>query len=105
MAYIGKVLISSEWAKLEDLIKAQVSGQSSFAFDSDKDYSIQIETSQPGTSFGAYACNSASTPAGDDDGEHLSEEQFVEYKPESGSYLYIKTRGGSTDVKVAVSEK
>ena len=31
--YIGKVLLSDEWEKLEDLIQDQVSGQSAFAFD------------------------------------------------------------------------
>ena len=36
--YIGKVLLSNTWTKLEDLIKAQISGQSAFAFNSDTVY-------------------------------------------------------------------
>ena len=103
MAYVGKVSITSEWAKLEDLIKAQVDGQSAFAFDTSKTYTIQ--TDGPSTPFGARFCNTASTPENDDDGEYLTD-TFVGalYQPESGAYLYVRTRGNTTNIKVSVSE-
>ena len=102
MAYVGKVSITSTWAKLEDLIKSQVSGQSAFAFDTDKTYSIQTEgTNLP---FGARFCNSATEPSADDDGEHLTDEQFAVYKPESGVYLYVKKVRSLGVLKVSVSE-
>ena len=104
MAYVGKVSITSEWAKLEDLIQAQVDGQSSFAFDTSKTYTIQTDC-EKSAPFGARFCNTASTPENDDDGEYLTD-TFVGalYQPESGAYLYVRTRGNTTDIKVSVSE-
>lgn len=104
MAYVGKVKITSSWEKLEDLIQEQVSGQSSFAFDTSKKYSLQADVKTSPVMFGVYVCNSATEPANDDDGEYLTEGLYGEYKPESGVDLWIKTRGNTTDVKVAVSE-
>lgn len=105
MAYIGKVKLSSTWEKLEDLIKAQVDGQSAFAFDTSKEYGIQADTPRGPYIFGAYLCNSATEPAEADDGEHLEQENFGIYQPASGVYLWVKTRGVDGDVKLSVSEK
>ena len=46
MSYVGKVKVSSAWTKLEDLIQAQVDGQSAFAFDTSKTYSVQADTQE-----------------------------------------------------------
>ena len=42
--YLGQVSIGGTWSKLEDLIKNQVAGQSSFSFDATKKYSIQCKS-------------------------------------------------------------
>lgn len=42
--FLGQVSIGNTWSKLEDLIKSQVSGQSSFSFDATKKYSIQCKS-------------------------------------------------------------
>lgn len=104
MAYIGKVKITSAWTKLEDLIKAQVTGQSSFAFNTSKTYSVMADVKSNQTLFGVYVCNAGSEPSEDDDGEYLTEGLFGMYKPESAVYLWVRARGNSTDVKVSVSE-
>ena len=104
MAYIGKVNITSEWTKLEDLIKSQVTGQDSFSFDEEKIYNIQVDLA--GTLiFGAQFCNSASEPTESDAGEHLEEDALGIYQPETGNYLWVKTRGNTTRAKVSVSEQ
>lgn len=107
MAYIGKVKLTTEWEKLEDLIKAQVAGQSAFAFDTSKEYSVQAETPRGPYIMGAYLCNTASEPSNLDDGEHLEQEQMCVYQPESGQYLWVRSRGTAenADVKLSVSEK
>lgn len=105
MAYIGKITTSSEWAKLEDLIKDQVDGQSAFAFDTSKTYNIQVETTRGQYVFGVYLCDSASEPANADDGAHLEEYQMGIYQPESGYDLWVKSRGNNTSVKMSISEQ
>lgn len=105
MAYIGKVTINSEWAKLEDLIKDQVSGQSAFAFDTSKTYLLQVETTRGQYVFGSYVCSSATEPANADDGEHLEEDNFGIYEPESGIYLWVKARGSNRSIKMSISEQ
>lgn len=105
MAYIGKVTLTSTWAKLEDLIKAQVDGQSAFAFNTSKEYGIQVETPRGPYISGAYLCSVASEPAETDAGEHLEAEQYAVYGPESGYDLWVRTRGSDAEVKVSVSEK
>lgn len=105
MAYIGKVALTSEWEKVEDLIKAQVDGQSAFAFDTSKEYGIMTDTQRGPYIFGAYLCHSATKPANADDGEHLEQENFGVYKPASGVYLWAKKRGVAEEsVKLSVSE-
>jgi len=104
MAYVGKVIITNEWEKLEDLIKSQVSGQSSFAFDTDKKYSIQVDTVKAEDNLSAYVCNSATEPVNLDDGEHLNNDLYAEYKPESGVYLYVKKAKSLGVIKVSVSQ-
>ena len=42
--YLGQVKITAEWAKLEDLIKAQIYGQSEFVFDATKRYLLQCKS-------------------------------------------------------------
>lgn len=80
MAYIGKVNVSGDWEKVEDLIKAQVEGQDSFAFDTSKSYPIQV------------------------DGGFLTDGERAVFKPESNKDLYIKVRGNSGGVKLSVSD-
>lgn len=103
MAYIGKITITSEWAKVEDLIKAQVDGQTSFAFDSEKEYFIMADGAPSPVMFGVYVCDSSTEPSNDTEGEYLTEGLPGIYQPESGSYLWIKTRGNTTGVTVSVS--
>lgn len=103
MANIGKVNVANDWEKLEDLIKAQVDGQSSFAFDTSKTYQLQTDCEQHAP-FGVRFCSAASEPSEADAGEHLSDDQSGEYKPEAGVYLWVKIRGNTTNVKLSVSE-
>jgi len=42
--YLGTVKVSEVWEKLEDLIKAQIYGQSAFAFNTAKKYQIQCKS-------------------------------------------------------------
>ena len=84
--YIGKVDINDTWQKLEDLIKAQVDGQSSFAFDSDTKYQLQAETS-----FGARFCEAATEPDDKNEGFCIAETQVAFYKPGSDP-LWVKTK-------------
>ena len=104
MAYIGKVTLTDSWAKLEDLIKAQVDGQSEFAFDTSKKYSIQVDTVKQNHNYSAYFCNSATEPVNLDDGEHLNNDLFAEYTPESGVDMWVKTATTAGIIKVSVSE-
>ena len=82
--YIGKVLLTNTWAKLEDLIKAQVSGQSSFAFDADKTYQLQGEGVEA-----VRLCDFSTTPAATNDGFEIAGTQVADYKPSTG-YLYVR---------------
>lgn len=103
MAYIGKVTLSQDWEKLEDLIKDQVDGQGSFAFENGKDYSLQVDSPNLEIMFGAYVCVSENKPALRDDGEHLTCQSGF-YTAESGVSLWVKIRGNTTNIKMAVSE-
>ena len=104
MADIGKITITSEWAKVEDLIKAQVDDQSSFAFDTDKTYTIQTDCEQHAP-FGARFSISATKPTEPDAGAYLTDDfPGAIYNPKSGVYLWVKIRGNTTSVKVFVSE-
>lgn len=85
MAYIGKVKLTNEWTKVEDLIKAQVEGQSSFAFADGSTYQIQSDAM-----YGARLCEAATAPADKNDGERVLEDHVGIYQPESGTYLYAK---------------
>ena len=104
MAYVGKVKITGDWEKLEDLIKAQVDGQSSFSFDTSKTYSVMADCNTSPIMLGARVCNSVAKPSEPDDGEYLTEGLFGVYKPESGVYMWVRTRSNTPNVKVAVSE-
>lgn len=104
MAYIGKVTLTDSWAKLEDLIKAQVDGQSAFAFDTTKKYSIQVDTVKANHDYSGYFCNSATEPSATDDGEHLDNNLFAVYEPESGVDLWVKEATSAGKIKVSVSE-
>ena len=98
MAYIGKVKVSDTWTKLEDLIKAQIDGQSSFAFSSGSTYSLQ--TDGDNVSF-IRVCNATSTPAESYDGECLDRHICGLYKPDT-AYLYVRKEGHP--VYLSVSE-
>lgn len=104
MAYIGKVTLTNEWEKLEDLIKAQVDGQSAFAFNGSKQYQLQVDTPRGPYISGAYLCVAASEPTPADDGEHLAEQKCALYQTETGTYLWVKTQADQGDVKMSVSE-
>lgn len=97
--YIGKVEIKDEWEKLEDLIKAQVEGQSAFAFDSDTKYVLQSESS-----FGARFCEASTTPSDKNEGFCITETQSAYYKPGNDD-LYVKTKHGTYGLlKIGVLE-
>lgn len=104
MAYIGKVTLTDSWEKLEDLIKA-LDGQSTFAFDTTKQYAIQVDTILSNCNYSGRFCNSATEPANPDDGEHYDSSMapFV-YEPASGIDLYVKKATKVGTVKVSVSE-
>jgi hypothetical protein len=82
--YIGKVLLSDEWEKLEDLIQDQVSGQSAFAFDSEKTYQLQGEGVEA-----IRLCDNSAAPSALNDGERIKGTQTAFYKPSTG-YLYTR---------------
>lgn len=105
MAYIGKVELKETWEKLEDLIKAQVTGQSAFAFDASKTYSMMTDTANDTCEIGAYWCSSATKPTALNDGEYLDPGVQGIYQPESGAYLWVKIRGAKHEVRLAISEK
>mgnify|MGYP006873009612 CR=1 FL=1 len=91
--YIGKVLLSDEWEKLEDLIQEQVSGQSAFTFDSTKTYQLQGECDHEALKENLLATRlcevtSASSLA-DDDGFCISHNQCADYIPSTGS-VYVR---------------
>ena len=85
MAYIGKIKITKEWAKVEDLIQDQISGQSAFSFSSDSAYQIQGESD-----YGVRLVEQASAPTDMNEGNKIVGTQCAYYKPESG-YLYVRT--------------
>ena len=98
MAYVGKIKVPNEWATLASLIQAQIDGQSSFAFQSGKTYSIQVESGS------LRVCNTSSTPTDSVDGEHLDEHQIGIYEPDGTNALYAKTKTKEGVVLVSVSE-
>lgn len=88
--YLGKVKISKDWTKLEDLIKAQIEGQSSFAFDADTKYQIQGEGE-----YGCRLCDTDSTPEDNFyEGDRIAGTQVAIYKPSSLGDLYVRTETG-----------
>ena len=105
MAYIGKVELKENWEKLSDLIKAQVAGQSAFAFDSAKTYSMMTDTANDTCEIGMYWCVSATKPTALNDGEFLDPGVQGIYQPESGADLWVKIRGSKHEVRLAISEK
>lgn len=84
--YLGKVEISNSWTKLEDLIKAQVEGQSEFAFDADTKYQIQGEGE-----FSCRLCDFTTAPTNNYDGVRLYNTQTAVYKKSTSGYLYVRT--------------
>lgn len=85
MAYIGKVKMAETWEKVEDLIKQQVGGQSSFAFDADTTYQLQCEGD-----LGVRLCDSAMQPTDSTDGMMIRGTQTAMYKPGSATTLYAR---------------
>lgn len=83
--YIGQVTLTENWQKLEDLIKAQVAGQSAFAFAAGKTYQLQGEGS-----YGVRLCNASTTPQALNDGERICQNQTALYEKEDGAFLYVK---------------
>lgn len=84
--YIGKVKLSNEWQKLEDIIKAQVEGQSAFEFSNGKDYQLQGEGN-----YGIRLCDSSVVPATPQDGERITDTQTAIYQKDNSSELYVRT--------------
>ena len=87
--YIGKVEVNDTWQKLDTLIQAQVSGQSSFAFDAETTYQLQAEGN-----FGVRLCVAADEP-GAKDGERIRDTQTARFKTETGAYLWVKVEEGT----------
>ena len=83
--YIGKVEVGNEWEKLDTLIKAQVDGQSSFAFDAATTYQLQGEGSA-----GVCLCETEQAPSDKSDGFVIRGTQCANYKPTSGLHLWVK---------------
>lgn len=82
--YIGKVLLGNTWATLESLIKEQVSGQSTFAFDKQKEYQFQGE----GVGL-VRLCDTTDTPSASNDGFCIEGTQIENYTPSDGD-LYVR---------------
>ena len=94
--YIGKVEVNSSWQKLESLIKAQISGQSSFSFQSGHIYVMQCEGA-----YGVRFCSAASAPTDPSVGFRIIGTDSAQYEKESGADLYVRTiDGGSSSVGV-----
>lgn len=85
MAYIGKIKVTKTWAKVEDLIKAQIEGQSAFAFDNSKTYQIQGQSD-----FGIHLCEAATAPADENDGFVIKGTQCGMYKKGTND-LFVST--------------
>lgn len=98
--YIGKVKISNNWSKLEDLIKAQVSGQSAFAFAEGTTYQLQGEGN-----YGVRLCDSSATPSDLQDGERIIGTQTAIYELSDGE-LYVRAEenipSGNVWLKVSI---
>ena len=84
--YIGKVEIHQQWETVEGLIKAQVEGQSSFAFDSSKTYQLQAEGN-----YGVRLMDAAAAPSDVEEGFVIEGTQPANYKVSTGKNLYVKT--------------
>lgn len=84
--YLGKVKVTNAWQKLEDLIKGQIAGQSSFAFETGKTYQLQGESD-----YGIRVCNASTKPTDLSLGELIRGTQTAQYEVESGAVLYVKT--------------
>lgn len=98
MAYIGKVKVPNTWTSLQSLIQDQIDGQSSFAFESGKTYSIQVDG--PGR---IDLCDSETLPTDNSVGEHLNGKQFGVYSPDAG-VLYVRLNLPWNIAQIAVSE-
>jgi len=85
MAYIGKVKVSTEWTTVEDLVQAQVEGQSTFAFDGDTTYQLQAESDS-----GCRFVEASSTPEDPKDGNCIIGTQCAFYKKDTGD-LYVRS--------------
>lgn len=92
MAYIAKVKATSNWSKLEDLIKA-LDGMSGFAFDADTTYQIQAE----GLASVLRLCDGASAPTDSLDGNYIVGPQPAFYKKSAGNNLYVRADVGNID--------
>ena len=89
--YIGKVEVNNQWQQLDTLIQAQVSGQSSFAFDADTTYQLQGEGNN-----GVRLCVVASIPNDDEQvGFRIQGTQCADFKAEAGCNLYVKAEEGA----------
>lgn len=88
---IGKVEVNNQWQKLDALIQAQVSGQSSFAFDAETTYQLQAEGN-----FGVRLFVAASAPTDPKVGFCIEGTQPAHFKKESGYNLYVKAEDGAS---------
>lgn len=86
--YIGTVEVNDTWQKLDELIQAQVSGQSEFSFDADTTYQLQAEGN-----FGIRLCEQTEEP-GKKDGFRIRGTQPANYKVQAGAYLWVKVEEG-----------
>lgn len=97
MAYIGKIKLKTTWEKAEDLIKAQIGGQSSFSFDSTKTYVIQAH----GLGL-VNVANVSTAPTSENDGERLANLMSAKYTPDTDK-LYVRADTGNT-MELSISE-
>ena len=89
--YIGKVEVNDTWQKLDALIQAQVSGQSSFAFDAETTYQLQAEGN-----LGVRLCEQADKPEDTEkEGFRIRDTKTAHFKTKTGAYLWVKVEEGN----------
>lgn len=100
---IGTVQVTQEWQKLEDLIK-ELDGKSAFAFDTSKEYKLQIDSANSEPVVGVYLCMSSTKPVAADAKYHIEDHNTCFYTPVSGEDMWVKVRGSADFVRLSISE-
>ncbi len=105
MANIGNVVITKEWANLQDLIRAQIDGQSAFTFDSTKTYSLIVDTGVSVDAMGAYYCETTTKPTEINAGNPIEPCEQVIFEFTDGVPLWVKVRGSGDVARISIDEK